>query len=466
MFTLTPEVQVAPDLLPRLLEALDGTDLVVARRLFEEPPRRRKFDQAVNALFGTSLHDIRCGVRAMRAEVAKELTIYGNQHRFLPLLAQAQGFSVREIDLPAVRAGNRAPRTRGLDASLLLDVITVYFLLRFLKKPFRFFGGFGFAVLAVGALFTAWLVISRLFFGVPLVDRPALVLTTLMVVLGIQIISVGLIGEIVAFTYAKDIKDYRVDRVVEPPEDEDGEPPSFQPERDTRGLNPAAAVVLTRELIQGGWIQQLVAGGDAAVRVLSEEELRSSQQAMLVGHPAGQDLAVFAYGSLIWNPCFHFAGREVAHIHGFHRRFCLWTHLGRGTRRASGPDAGARHRRFLPGRALLHRCGQHRERARHRLAARDGDAAYRPAWVTAQTAAGPRRALAFLINHGHPRYAGRLDEAAIVAAIATARGPLGSCSDYLFNTTAHLDELGIVDRSLRRLGRLVRAAQDELEPPE
>ncbi len=70
---------------------------MVARRLFEEPPRRASSIRLVNALFGTSLHDIRCGVRAMRAEVAKELTIYGNQHRFLPLLAQAQGFSVREI---------------------------------------------------------------------------------------------------------------------------------------------------------------------------------------------------------------------------------------------------------------------------------------------------------------------------------------------------------------------------------
>jgi hypothetical protein len=104
--------------------------------------------------------------------------------------------------------------------------VTVYFLLRFLRKPFRFFGGFGFAILAVGGLFTAYLVIARLFFGVPLVDRPALVLSTLMVVLGIQIISVGLIGEIVAFTYAKDIKDYRVDRVVEPTDPADADPPA------------------------------------------------------------------------------------------------------------------------------------------------------------------------------------------------------------------------------------------------
>jgi hypothetical protein len=230
VFTLTPWVEVAPDALPQLLDALATSDLVVARRVYgtgEPPPRERprKLERTVNALFGTSLQDVRCGVRVMRAEVAKELTIYGNQYRFLPLLAQGQGFAVREIDLPAVRPATRTPRPLRLDISLLLDLVTVYFLLRFLRKPFRFFGGFGFAILAVGGLFTAYLVIARLVFGVPLVDRPALVLSTLMVVLGIQIISVGLIGEIVAFTYAKDIKDYRVDRVVEPTDEPDAVEP-------------------------------------------------------------------------------------------------------------------------------------------------------------------------------------------------------------------------------------------------
>ena len=202
----------------------------------------------------------------MRAEVAKELTIYGNQYRFLPLLAQAQGFAVREVDLPARATGQRVERGRwGSIVSLLLDVVTIYFLLRFLRKPFRFFGGFGFAVLAVGGLFTAWLVVARLFFGVPLVDRPALVLSTLMIVLGIQIISVGLIGEIVAFTYAKDIKDYRVDRVVGPAGAEQaarvaepGRPQRTRPEpggghgahpgADPRRLDPAAG----RELRPSG----------------------------------------------------------------------------------------------------------------------------------------------------------------------------------------------------------------------
>jgi hypothetical protein len=236
VFTLTPYIEVAPESLPSLLDTLAGSDLVVARRVHGEAgqqPKPRKFERTINALFGTSLQDIRSRVRVMRAEVAKELTVYGNQYQFLPLLALAQGFAVAELDLPSTRIPPRLQRLLPVDLSLLLDVVTVYFLLRFLKKPFRFFGGFGFAVLALGGLFTTYLVVARLVFGVALVDRPALVLSTLMVVLGIQIISVGLIGEIVAFTYAKDIRDYRVDRIVEPPaageagESEDTAPPSL-----------------------------------------------------------------------------------------------------------------------------------------------------------------------------------------------------------------------------------------------
>ena len=224
VFTLTPYPEVVASGLPLLLRELETADLVVARRVPEDANRRpkaRKFDSAVNALFGTAMQDIRCPVRAMRAEVAKELVIYGNQHRFLPLLAQAQGFAVKELDLPARHPPQHGNRLLPVDLSLLLDVVTIYFLLRFVRKPFRFFGGFGFAVLAVGGLFTAYLAFERLVLDVPLADRPALVLSTLMVVLGIQIISVGLIGEIVAFTYAKEVRDYRVDRIVGPDESEE-----------------------------------------------------------------------------------------------------------------------------------------------------------------------------------------------------------------------------------------------------
>ena len=182
----------------------------------EAPQRRQARLASLRHVLGSPFLDVRSPVRAMRAEVAAELQPYGNQHRFLPLIAQAQGFSVSEIvTRAAAPPPTRRRRLLGADWSVLLDVLTIYFLLRFLRKPFRFFGGFGFAVLALGGLATLWLAADRLIWGVPLADRPALILSTLMVVLGLQIISVGLIGEIIAFTYAKDHKDYKVDRLVE-----------------------------------------------------------------------------------------------------------------------------------------------------------------------------------------------------------------------------------------------------------
>ena len=218
-------------------------------------------------------------------------------------------------------------------------------------------------------------------------------------------------------------------------------------------------MALTREQIRDGWVQQLVMSGREPIRALSEEELRASRRAMLAEHPPGEDLPIFAYGSLIWNPAFHFAGRELAHVHGYHRRFCLWTSIGRGTPERPGLmlglDTGGSCRGVLYTIAAADIESELEIVWRREMVT----AAYRPTWVAARTAAGPRRAIAFLINHGHERYAGRLDDAAIVRSIAHACGPLGACAEYLFNTTEHLDALGIVDRSLRRLSRLVKEAQ-------
>jgi glutathione-specific gamma-glutamylcyclotransferase len=218
-------------------------------------------------------------------------------------------------------------------------------------------------------------------------------------------------------------------------------------------------MALTRELLRDGWLQKLVVASGYPVRALTDEELRASRERILAEHPAGRDLELFAYGSLIWNPAFHFRHREIAQVYGFHRRFCLWTHLGRGTPERPGLmlglDSGGSCRGVL-----------------YRIAAEDIEdeleivwrremvtAAYRPCWVTAHTAAGPRRGITFLINHAHERYAGGLGDEAIVEAVATACGPLGACADYLFNTVAHLEQLGIADRSLRRLCRAVRSRQ-------
>lgn len=216
---------------------------------------------------------------------------------------------------------------------------------------------------------------------------------------------------------------------------------------------------LTREILRDGWLQRLVAA--ANVRVLSEDELRASRTAALARHPGGADADVwlFAYGSLIWNPAFRFVEHRVGQVRGLHRRFCLWTALGRGSP-------------YRPGLVLgLDRGGRCRG-VLYRIAADDVEAeldivwrremvtgAYRPRWVRAESGAGPLDALAFVIERRHERYAGTLDEDRLVETLATARGALGSCADYLFDTTSHLAQLDIADPRLERLCAAVREYQ-------
>ena len=96
----------------------------------------------------------------------------------------------------------------------LLDLLTVVFLVRFTKKPLRFFGMIGGTTLLVGGVVLAYLLIERLLFGVALADRPALLLSSLLVVLGLQILALGLLGELIIFTHAQDIKEYKVETIV------------------------------------------------------------------------------------------------------------------------------------------------------------------------------------------------------------------------------------------------------------
>ena len=214
IMTLPDHPQVVGDALHRLVEAIDGVDLVVANRLSPARPEERQFERAVRFFLGSRFKDLRSGVRLMRKAVADEIVLYGDQHAFLPLLAESHGFRVEEVALPA-RASQKPPTSIGGKPTLLLDVLAAFFLIRFIRRPFRFFGGIGLTVFSVGGLITAYLIFARLFLGIALLDRPALILSTLMVVLGIQIISVGLIGEIITFAYTKEHKDYRVARIID-----------------------------------------------------------------------------------------------------------------------------------------------------------------------------------------------------------------------------------------------------------
>ena len=206
--------------------------------------------------------------------------------------------------------------------------------------------------------------------------------------------------------------------------------------------------MLTRENIRSGFIQRMIAEGDRSLRLLSDEEREASLTSMLVDLAPEDDVWVFAYGSLIWNPAFHFAEKRIATVHGWHRRFCMWVRLGRGSPENPGLMLGLK--RGGSCRGLVYRVAQPHTRTELEIVwLREMVAGgYQPRWVAARTAEGPVRAIAFAINDSHDRYAGRLSDEEVAAAIATAEGRMGRCCDYLYNTVAHLDELGIRDRRL------------------
>jgi glycosyltransferase involved in cell wall biosynthesis len=210
--------------LGKLVKALDKADLAIGHRWPRvgsrfELMRRNVFHRLIAGGGGQRFNDLGCGARAMKRRVLEEISLYGDQHRFLPVLANRQGFRIVEIDLaqsPLDRYDGGYP-VRDY-AHRVLDIFTVFFLVRFTKKPLRFFGMVGASTFVIGALLVAYLAIDRLVFLHPLADRPALLLSSLLVVLGMQLFALGLLGELIIFTHARDIKDYQIDEVVRYPE--------------------------------------------------------------------------------------------------------------------------------------------------------------------------------------------------------------------------------------------------------
>jgi glycosyltransferase involved in cell wall biosynthesis len=221
ILTLPAYFQIEPAGIAALLAALNNCDIATGHRWpraggWLEKLRRRAFHGILRTVTGQRLRDLGCGARALKRIVLEEIALYGDQHRFLPVLAHRQGFRALEVDVaqsPRDRfEGVYRPREY---AHRILDIFTVFFLVRFTKKPLRFFGMLGVGTFAIGAILLTYLVVARAFFGQSLADRPALLLSSLLVVLGLQLFALGLLGELVIFTHARAIKDYQVDKVIQ-----------------------------------------------------------------------------------------------------------------------------------------------------------------------------------------------------------------------------------------------------------
>ena len=214
--TLPAYRRVDASCIPRLVERLEqSADLVVARRWPRKDAwlnrlQNRGFHVLARAATSRPLHDIACGVRAMRRELLGELPLYGDSTRFLPLFALQEGFVVDEIDCAQhVEDARIRVYPLGTYVRRMLDLFGVFFLLRFTYRPLRFFGPLGAGLSAVGSVVLVILLIQRLL-GQGIANRPLLLLGVLLVTLGFQVVALGLVGELIVHLHAQSRPYYRV----------------------------------------------------------------------------------------------------------------------------------------------------------------------------------------------------------------------------------------------------------------
>ncbi len=183
----------------------------------------------------------------------------------------------------------------------------------------------------------------------------------------------------------------------------------------------------------------------------------------LLRPPPGEDFWVFGYGSLMWHPGFPHLEVRPAHLYGYHRHFCVFSHHYRGTKACPGLVLGLDRGGSCNGLAYRVPAAESEEVAAYLHEREMTTYAYDPRWLRLRTRKGPITAVAFVVDRGHKEYAGRLPLERVVDMIAQGNGERGTCLQYLENTVHHLEALGLSDPTLKRLLRLVHARREDLE---
>jgi len=201
--TIDGDLQDDPSEIPRLLAKLDeGFDLVSGWKAKRRDPLRRRipsklFNWVSGRLSGLRLHDMNCGLKAYRVEVVRGLRLYGELHRYVPVLAHYRGFRIAELPV------NHRPREHGRSrygveryVRGFLDLLTVTFMGRYRHRPLHLFGGLGLLLFALGAGVLVYLTVLKVA-GEAIGHRPLLTLGVLLVVVGMQFLSLGLLSELI-----------------------------------------------------------------------------------------------------------------------------------------------------------------------------------------------------------------------------------------------------------------------------
>jgi glycosyltransferase involved in cell wall biosynthesis len=203
------DLQNDPRDIPRMVEVLErGHDIVCGwRKVRKDPLLSRRLpsivaNRVISVVTGVHLHDYGCSLKVFRAEVVKPLKLYGEMHRFLPAIASEQGVSIAEVAVNhRERRYGRSKYGMGRTIRVILDLLTVKFLLSYSTRPVQIFGLIGLAMATPGSLILIWLAYIRLTGQAAIGNRPLLLYAILLVFAGVQLVTLGLLAEMQARTY-------------------------------------------------------------------------------------------------------------------------------------------------------------------------------------------------------------------------------------------------------------------------
>jgi glycosyltransferase involved in cell wall biosynthesis len=222
--TMDADLQNDPNDIPLLLQKIEeGYDIVSGwRRHRKDTFMTRKIPSwvanfLISKLTGVKLHDYGCTLKAYRRNVAKDINLYGELHRFIPALASLGGAKITEVAVKHYpRKYGKAKYGLSRTSRVVLDLLTVEFLLRFSTRPMQLFGIFGLFIGFVGFCIALYLTIAKVFYGISLSNRPLLLLAVLLIVVGMQFLAMGLIGELISRMYyeSKSKKIYTIEDIL------------------------------------------------------------------------------------------------------------------------------------------------------------------------------------------------------------------------------------------------------------
>jgi len=221
VISMDADLQDDPKEIPRFIKKLDeGFDLVVGWK-----QKRRdaaffvNFSKLANWLIrrstGLAIHDLNCGFKAYQSELAKGLNLYGEQFRFIPVFAKIKGFNICEI--PVTHHARKFGRSKYSAKKVLkglLDFFTVLFFSGFGTRPMPFFGGLGLGSFSLGFVIALVLTFQKIIYGYTLSDRPLLLLAALLMVFGAQLISMGILGEVILDRTLKSFDTYEIREIT------------------------------------------------------------------------------------------------------------------------------------------------------------------------------------------------------------------------------------------------------------